>query len=199
MMPTPKKTAEQAASAELAIVKDELAELRGWEIEDDDDNALAGEMLANVKGRIKALEDRRTKITKPMNAALREVNDLFREPRSKLEEAERLIKGKIAGYLTATEEQNAAALAAAGAAETADEATAALATVRAVEAPSGVSMRFTFKPRVVNKGLLPVDFIEPDMKAIRARMKTHKLADGSPAPIPGVLFDKVPIVSGRSQ
>lgn len=197
-MSTEHTQAKQHADAALATVNAEIAELDGWTIEDEDDNAFAGEMLQNVKGRIKALEDKRKEITVPMNKALRAVNDLFREPRERLEEAEKLLKGKIAGYLEAVAKHNDEAYAEAGSAETADEATAALATVKTASTPKGVSMRYRYEPRIVAEDLLMPQFLSPDMAKIKAWAKVNVREDGSPQPIPGVLFDKIPVVSSRS-
>jgi type IV secretory pathway VirB10-like protein len=54
--------------------------------------------LARVKGMQKKLEETRTSITGPMNAALKKVNDFFRAPAEKLAGIERLIKGKLGAY-----------------------------------------------------------------------------------------------------
>lgn len=55
-------------------------------------------MLKKVKASQKRLEDLRTAITGPMNAALKAVNELFRAPADKLAQAERAIKGEITRY-----------------------------------------------------------------------------------------------------
>lgn len=191
--------AKEHVDAALATVSAEIAALASWEIENDDDNALAGEMLVDVKGRIKALEAKRKEITVPMNKALKSVNDLFREPRTKLEDCERILKDKIAGYLEAVAESNNEAYAAAGAAETAEEASSALAAVQTAETPKGVSMRYRWEPRIIAKDLLMPEFVQPDMAAIKAHMREHQQPDGTPCPIPGVVFDKVPVVSARSK
>lgn len=54
--------------------------------------------LARVKGMQKKLEETRTGITGPMNAALKKVNDFFRAPGEKLAAIERTIKGKLSAY-----------------------------------------------------------------------------------------------------
>jgi hypothetical protein len=54
--------------------------------------------LARVKGMQHKLEETRTGITGPMNAALKKVNDFFRGPAEKLAAIERTIKGKLASY-----------------------------------------------------------------------------------------------------
>jgi hypothetical protein len=59
--------------------------------------------LARVKGMQKKLEETRTGITGPMNAALKKVNDFFRGPAEKLAGIERTIKAKLGGYHEAQE------------------------------------------------------------------------------------------------
>lgn len=190
--------AKETTTAALATVREEIAHLHDWKIEGEDDMQFAGDMLADVKGRMKRLEAQRTKITKPMNAAKKAVDELFKTPRTALEEAERLLKGKIAGYLEAAAEDNDEAYIEAAEAETVEEATAALATVRDVAAPKGVSVRYTYKPRIVNEGMVMPEFCSPDMGKIKAYMRENKNDDGSPSPIPGVIFDREPIVASRS-
>ena len=190
--------AKETTTAALTTVREEIAELYSWEIEDEADMVLAGDMLADIKGRAKRLEAQRKKITVPMNAAKKAVDALFATPRTALEEAERLLKGKIAGYLEAAAEDNDEAYDDAAKAETVEEATAALATVRDVAAPKGVSVRYTYRPRIVNADMVLPAFCSPDMGKIKAYARDNKNADGSPAPIPGVLFDREPIVTSRS-
>lgn len=56
------------------------------------------EDLKRVKAAQKKLEDTRTGITGPMNAALKKVNDFFRAPGELLARAERTIKGSLGRY-----------------------------------------------------------------------------------------------------
>lgn len=75
-----------------------LAMVRDYQIVDDESYGLAGEELKAIKAKGKALEEKRTAITGPLNAALKAVNDLFRPPTKALEEAEGLVKGKMIAY-----------------------------------------------------------------------------------------------------
>ena len=60
----------------------------------------AYEDLKVVKDAIKFIEGKRTKITSPLNASLREVNAMFKELSAPLKEADTLIRGKILGFHT---------------------------------------------------------------------------------------------------
>lgn len=184
--------AEETTSAALTVIRSEIDALDGWTIDDEDDNEFAAEMLRNVKSRHKYLEDKRKGITGPMNKAMRAVNDLFRPPRTALENAERILKSKIAGYLEACEAANTAALVAASTAETVEEASAALATVEHADAPKGVSVRYKWRAIVVNEELLDRRFLVPDIAIIEEWGEKYGRV------IPGVEFERVPIVSSRA-
>jgi hypothetical protein len=58
----------------------------------------SGELLKRIKAGQKRLEDLRTGITKPLNDALKRVNDLFRAPAEKLVAAERTVKRALVAY-----------------------------------------------------------------------------------------------------
>jgi hypothetical protein len=62
----------------------------------------AADQLKGIKAKAKTLEERRTAITGPLNAAVKAVNDLFRAPAEALTKAEGVLKGKM---LTWTQEQ----------------------------------------------------------------------------------------------
>ena len=198
MTTTPHEEASAHATQALATISQEIDELDGWTIAHEDDNDFAASMLRDVKARHKALETKRKAITVPINRALKEINSLFRPPRERLEDAEKILKGKIAGYLEAVEAKNAAALEAAAAAETLDEATNAIALVTDAEAPKGVSVRYVYRPIVVDEGALDRRFLSPDPAKIKAWAKEHADADGKPLAIDGVKFERDAIVTSRS-
>lgn len=54
--------------------------------------------LQEIKGKLKALEEKRIAITRPLNQALKAVNDLFRKPKELLEQAEALLKRAMGAY-----------------------------------------------------------------------------------------------------
>lgn len=59
----------------------------------------AGEALKRVKAKAKALDELRKSLTKPLDDAKAKLMGFFRDPLAKLEDAERIIKGKMGGYL----------------------------------------------------------------------------------------------------
>lgn len=59
---------------------------------------MAADELKTIKGQYNALEEKRKAITAPMDAAKRQVMDLFRKPLEALEQAESLIKRTMLTY-----------------------------------------------------------------------------------------------------
>ena len=171
--------------------------IESLQVEGPEDADFAGEILRDVKSQHKALEDKRKSITAPLLKVKREVDALFKPPREALELAERTLKAKIAGWLESVREANAAAVEAAGEAESPAEASKALATVAHVEAPQGVSVRHVWDAEVINPDLVPDNLKSPDPTKIREWMKVHAKEDGTPLAIPGIRFSKRPIVTSR--
>lgn len=68
---------------------------------------LASDELKNIKALQKTVEEKRTSITGPLNAALKAVNDLFRAPKEFLDKAEAVCKRSMITY--ATEQERIAA------------------------------------------------------------------------------------------
>lgn len=64
---------------------------------------LASDELRNIKTLQKTVEEKRTTITVPLNAALKAVNDLFRAPKEYLEQAEAACKRSMITYTTEQE------------------------------------------------------------------------------------------------
>lgn len=79
-----------------------LAFIRDMQITSAEDYGLAADELKAIKTRANAIEEQRTGITVPINAALKAINNLFRGPADLLGEAEKLLKGKM---LTWSDEQ----------------------------------------------------------------------------------------------
>jgi hypothetical protein len=78
-------------------------------VDSDSMLAIAGEDLKAVKSLQQLVEDRRTAITRPLNQALKQVNDLFRPPKEYLMQAERRLKEAILLHTARQEEMAAAA------------------------------------------------------------------------------------------
>lgn len=77
-----------------------LAMVESMVIDSQETYELAADELKAIKAKAKTLEEQRTSITGPINKALKAVNDLFRAPGTYLEQAEKIIKGKMLAYTT---------------------------------------------------------------------------------------------------
>jgi hypothetical protein len=147
----------------------------------------ASHILTEVRSQLDTLENERTAITKPMNEAKRKVDALFKPAKTALEECQRLLKGKIAGYFTAEEKRKADAL------KSGDHQTAI--EVATPTTPEGVSVKSTpIQYRVIDFDQIPREFLCLDHSAVKILIKEK----GDGAAVPGVEFyrDKQVAVGG---
>lgn len=183
--------AQKEAQVQSATAEEWLGLLRNFVVQSDEQQEQIAGVLRDVKTRYKLIEDKRTEITKPLNQALRAVNDLFRPPKQRFEELEALLKGKITAYLDAKHRANEERLRQVAAAQTPAMAQLGLATVSPVAPPTGVTVRKVWKYEITDPDLVPREYCSPDPKKIAA-------ADPSTAEIPGVRFFQEQVVSARS-
>ncbi|CAG9255862.1 hypothetical protein [Paraburkholderia caribensis] len=71
---------------------------KAYKVDNAETRELAVQDLMKIKTHQKSVEDQRTAITQPMNAALRAVNALFKVPTDYLDQAEALLKAVISKY-----------------------------------------------------------------------------------------------------
>jgi septum formation inhibitor MinC len=72
-------------------------------IDSDTMLAIAGDDLKAIKALQHRVEKKRTAITKPLNQAIKSVNELFRAPKDYLDNAEKTLKQAILAYTVAQE------------------------------------------------------------------------------------------------
>lgn len=77
-----------------------LANATDFTVDSDEMLEAAGDDLRKVKVLQKSVEDKRTSITVPLNAALKAINDLFRPAGNFLADAEKTLKGAMLTYTT---------------------------------------------------------------------------------------------------
>ncbi|GIW55358.1 MAG: hypothetical protein KatS3mg082_1762 [Nitrospiraceae bacterium] len=82
----------------LSSAEQLLAVAQSYRIDSPEVYEAAATDLQEIKGKLKALEEKRVAITKPLNQAIKAVNDLFRKPKELLEQAEALIKKAMSAY-----------------------------------------------------------------------------------------------------
>lgn len=154
--------------------------VRNLPAETPEDFALLGETLGHVKGQAKRLDELRTGIAKPLNQALRAVNDLFRPALRAYEDAEGSIKSKIAEYTLRQRQAQEAALLAGLPSE-------------APASVAGVSTRIRKGFRVVDEASVPREFCSPDPEKIRAHLDA-----GGEAPAGVSIVDEIQVI-GRAK
>lgn len=72
--------------------------IESFEITSAEDYALAADELRSIKSKSNAIEDQRTGITGPINAALKAINSMFKGPGEMLGQAESLLKRKMLAW-----------------------------------------------------------------------------------------------------
>lgn len=189
-------TETQQETTTATRVRDEL---RSLPVATTEQIAFASELLVDVKGRLKHLEERLAEITKPLNAALKSARDLFRPAMDAYSDAEVVLKQKIASAHEAIAAENRRAmLAAQEALRAGDVRAAALATAVIAEKPevAGVRTREAWTFRVIDASRVPREFLAVDEKKIRAHVAEH----GDSRPIPGVSIEKTTqVVAARGR
>lgn len=94
----PADLAKPEVVAAAATVTELTTLTANYSIVTAEDYEAGSALLMRVKGAQAKLEDARTAITKPMNAALKAINDFFRGPAEKLATAEASVKSAMIGY-----------------------------------------------------------------------------------------------------
>jgi hypothetical protein len=148
---------------ELAPETDAALSLSQWsasfEIRTSDDLDLAGRVVADLGAEVKALDARRTKITKPLLEAKREVDALFRPALDALEGAVTTIKGRISEYVARRDEETRAAV---------HEGAIVPAMIEGV---AGVAVTRRVEFEIQDPDAVPREFCSPDIDKIRAALE----------------------------
>ena len=190
-------TVQQYTSASLAEAQQLLALVQTTPITSEELQQGAADLLQQVKAKAKALEERRTLITKPINEGLRSLNELFRAPKQALDDLERALKQKIAQYMADREAENRALLAQAAAAASAEQASEVIATLSPVVAPQGISVRYVWVAQIENPDAVPREFCSPDPSKIKTYVAG--LPAGTTPSVSGVKFTREPAVASRGR
>lgn len=185
-----KKPSEQQIVATKKAEAEEIIEaFRDFEIEDDDDYAVVADGLKEVKTIAKDLEERRKKITQPINGALREFNSWFKPAQVILENTERLLKDRMDQYLREKEEKSRLAMATVlQASQEGDFDTAHEAAKGIVESPiaAGISHSRYYDYEVVDLSVVPREHLCLDHSSIKMHIKSAGRA--KPSDVPGIRF-----------
>jgi hypothetical protein len=175
-----------------ALATSELAAIASLPCETQADVDLINQLFAHVRGRVAALEEMRTTITQPLNAAKRAVDALFAPAKKKYEAAEALCRQKLADrakrQLEAETARTAAVLAPVGA----PGAPGAGVTMVLPEVPAAVVMTharpvYSWKWGVDNIHKVPREYLCVDLEALRRHTDQYAKSDQIP-PIEGIKF-----------
>jgi hypothetical protein len=184
-------------------------ELEAFEIESPDDRASFEELVRSCRAKVKAIEEERLKISRPLDQALKALRALFRPPIDAWSAVEQLCRAKILAYETARAEEQAAReralaeeIAAKAQAEglTPDAAIDALCVVgeelevaQEEEPAAGSCVVKSWDAEVVDlralveavvAGAAPLELVRADDSAVRIFARAH----GETASVPGVRF-----------
>ena len=158
-------------------------------IETDEEYEVIALALRKVKAKGKEIKSIKEGITKPIQEALANVRELFKNAENRLSDAETYCKAGLSDYIAAVVEE---------AQEMMDEATKtgdteAMADAAAWEVPKveGISIRHTEEVYVFDEKKVPVKYMSIDMKKIRAAAKAK-------IKIPGVEVKRVPVLAVRA-
>jgi hypothetical protein len=157
---------------------------------------IAGSLLKDVKARWKDIEGRRKSITQPMQAALKNVQALFKEPLDYYASIEAMLKEKILdAQQRARAAQDAALLAVQQAHAAGDRTQVAVALHQAQQAeavnPEGLQNRSTWTYSIIDAQQVPREFWVIDYQALAAYVRQTK----GTVKIPGVHVYEQPSVA----
>ena len=81
-----------------------VSKAQAFVVKVSDDETKAYDILRQIKERINLIEEKRTSITKPLNASLKAANTLFKQLSDPLKEADSIIRQKILAFRQKQEE-----------------------------------------------------------------------------------------------
>lgn len=169
-----------------AFYAETLLEIQGAPLNTQEHVDMLSGVAAQCKAELKALEEQRESITKPLNAALTAANRLFKPPMEFLKSCEAAIKNKINARLAEQRQLQSTALQLV--AENngrVDQATMATAVgVDLVKAPEGSYEVESWTCEIVDATQLPAPYWIPNMDMLEDTAKRQKSA----AIVPGVRF-----------
>lgn len=176
---------------------DAASRVDAFQITTDAEQDFAAQLLHEVKAEWTLVEEKRKKITKPLDEAKRETQAVFKPVLEALKTVETALKDKIAGYMQAKQNANVAALQTASHAPSAMAASQSMGLYEPVQAPQGVSVRQVWKFEVTDPELVPRHLCSPDMKKIQEELGKKSDKYGQPDLIPGVRVYQEAVVAAR--
>lgn len=183
------QTEKENIDTKRVEIEEILSGFQNYVIEDDEDYELVAEGLKEIKGISKEIEERRKKITQPINGALREFNSWFKPAQTLLMTTESFLKRMLAEYVSEKEKQSRLAMLAASQASQAGDFDAAHEAAKGiVERPTaqGITHVRYFDYEIEDFEKVPRAFLAVDHSAVKIYIKNA--GKDEPAPIPGIRF-----------
>jgi hypothetical protein len=171
-------------------------------ITDEDSKGEVVEFMREWQRRGDAVELMRTSATKPLLDVKRTIDGWFKPANDAISTIVEICKKAIGAYDLAQDNKRLAAKAEAQAAAEAHDTGAMLTalTVAASSAPAkvkGSSTRFEWRVKRIIREMLPAEWLVPDEVRIAKHARDAGTSETGPDPIPGVVFERVPFVTGR--
>ncbi len=171
----------------------ELESVQGIEVPDEDTAKLAAEVLVSIAAVRKDAVAQSKAWLEPLKSEVERIRAPFKAIEDTCDAARGIVDKALGAFALARAEAERLALAAATKAIAEDRPAAELTTaLQARDAAAPVAMKgVTFKAfwtaEVINPGMVPHEFLAPDLKKIAAHAGATS-PDAEPTPIPGVRF-----------
>jgi hypothetical protein len=153
-----------------------LTQLKLLEISTEADVEIANDLLGQAKADFKRLDDKRRTATQPLNAALHEINSWFKPLLSMYQQAESILKDKIAKAIAATQQAQDAALAqlAAAGGSTSAEMIVIAHGQKLLDAPKNITICKEWDFEILDSEKVPEQFWMLDMAKLHTAVKESK-------------------------
>jgi hypothetical protein len=176
-----------------------LARLRDAHCDTEEQERAFADFMNRAHTIVKDLEAEREVMVRPLLDGKSEIDKLYKAARTPWENVKALCKLKIARVQTMRRKLEDDARALALAAAQADDTDKLEAAVNALVAPTqapGASITWEWTVKNIRKGEMPLEYLVPDMDAIKAVCRMHKHSERPPV-IQGVTFERTANVGVR--
>lgn len=165
------KTTETELRREGTAVEQATSQCFELQVTDQASYDLAAEATRYVKEQIKTLEDKRKSVTGPLLAVKREIDGWFKPVVEQWRLAEADLKDKMIDHARSVREANRKAQEEAVAADSPEEAVAALQTIAAKPQAKGTHTVKRWKYEVIDVGSVPVEYLAVDDREVKSAIK----------------------------
>lgn len=155
----------------LEIIKD-------YRLQNEDSYAQAGEVLKLVKKRMRALDDERTLLVKPLNDDVREINGYFRPATQALEQMAKSLQAMMAQYVKEREAEQVRQLAAYAEKARVDKSYCAKVPVTPLTRLEGIGTRRVTRWEVSDLAAVPREYLTVDSRKVAEALEKGKTIPG---------------------